>query len=163
LSEELILKQWLKRWLVRFINFWPPFIGAGIRVKKISRDFRYVKVEMPLRFYNVNYVGVHFGGSLYAMTDPFYMLMLMQVLGPSFVVWDKAASIRFRRPGKGRVSAEFQIEDHHLEAIQTGLDGKSFYDAKFLVLVKDETGTVVAEIEKVVYVKRKERADVLIH
>lgn len=81
--------------LLKLINFWPPFIGTGIRVKSISKDFTDITVELKLRFWNKNYVGTQFGGSIYAMTDPFYMLILMENLGREYIVWDKAANIRF--------------------------------------------------------------------
>ncbi len=99
----------MKRRFLRWINWWPPFLGMGIKVRRISEDFREVDVEMVQRFWNTNYVGVHFGGSLFAMTDPFYMLMLIENLGPQYIVWDKAASIRFRKPAKGTVRAEFRL------------------------------------------------------
>lgn len=82
--------------LLRFaMNLYPPFLGAGIRVRHIAGDFREVRVRMGLNRLNRNYVGTQFGGSLYAMTDPFFMLMLMENLGRDYVVWDKAANIEF--------------------------------------------------------------------
>src|SRR6202051_5168931 len=95
------------RALLRWISLWPPFLGAGIRVKPIAPDMKAVDVEMKLRWWNANYVGTHFGGSLFAMTDAFYMLMLMANLGRDYIVWDKAASIRYRKPGQGTVRAAF--------------------------------------------------------
>ena len=88
--------------LRRAVNFWPPFLGAGIRVKHISPDMKFIEVQMKLRWWNANYVGTHFGGSLFAMTDAFYMLMLMANLGRDYIVWDKTASIRYRKPGGAR-------------------------------------------------------------
>jgi hypothetical protein len=95
--------------LRRWINLWPPFLGMGIRIRRIAPDMKAVDVEMKLRFWNANYVGTHFGGSLFAMTDPFYMLMLMANLGRDYIVWDKAATIRYKKPGRGTVRAEFRI------------------------------------------------------
>ena len=88
------------RW---FMNLWFPFLGAGIRVTRLQSDWKAIDVEMKLRSWNSNYVGTHYGGSLYSMTDPFYMLMLIENLGRDYIVWDKAATIRFRKPGKGKV------------------------------------------------------------
>jgi hypothetical protein len=93
--------------LRRWINFWPPFLGAGIRVNYIAPDMKAVDVEMKLRFWNANYVGTHFGGSLFAMTDAFYMLMLIANLDSDYVVWDKAATIRYRKPGKAQCTWNF--------------------------------------------------------
>jgi acyl-coenzyme A thioesterase PaaI-like protein len=101
----------------RWINFWPPFLGAGIRISHIASDMKSVDVRMKLHFWNANYVGTHFGGSLFAMTDAFYMLMLMANLGREYIVWDKAATIRYRKPGKGTVRAEFRLSDSQIEDV----------------------------------------------
>src|SRR5205085_8214807 len=91
------------------MNCWPPFLGAGIRVRRIAPDWREVDVAMGLRWYNQNYVRSHFGGSLYAMTDPFYMIMLMHALGPDYIVWDQVAQIEYIAPGKATVHARFRL------------------------------------------------------
>ena len=118
-----------------------------------------VDVEMKLRFWNANYVGTHFGGSLFAMTDAFYMLMLMANLGRDYIVWDKAATIRYKRPGKGRVRAEFRLSDSQIEDIREKLKTLPKYEPVFTVEVKDEAGVVIAEVEKVIYVRRKQSAE----
>jgi len=139
--------------MLRSINIWPPFLGAGIRVH--WRSSRVVDVEMKLRPWNRNYVGTHYGGSLYSMTDPFYMLMLMENLGRDYIVWDKAASIRFRKPGRGKVQAEFRLSDAQLGEIRDKLAAQEKYEPTFLVEVKDETGEVVAEVQKILHVRKK--------
>ena len=144
----------LQRLMLRAINIWPPFLGAGIRVRW-SPERKAVDVEMKLRFWNRNYVGTHYGGSLYSMTDPFYMLMLMEKLGPGYIVWDKAASIRFRKPGKGRVKAEFRLTEEQLEDIRTTLATHEKYEPTFVVQVKDDSGEIVAEVQKVLHIRRK--------
>jgi hypothetical protein len=143
----------LQRFMLRSINIWPPFFGAGIRVH--WRSNRAVDVEMKLRFWNRNYVGTHYGGSLYSMADPFYMLMLMENLGRDYIVWDKAASIRFRKPGKGRVKAEFRLSDAQLNDIREKLKLQEKYEPIFVVEVKDEAGDVVAEVQKVLHIRRR--------
>ena len=145
--------------LKRRIRFYPPYLGAGVRVTHVSDDFRTVKVEMPLRFYNKNYVGTHFGGSLYAMCDPFYMLMLINILGPGYIVWDKAATIRFKRPGKGLVKATFTISEEKIAEIRAAADSQPKVEPEFHVTVTDENGDVVAEIDKLLYVRKKPAAD----
>jgi len=142
--------------LRRWINLWPPFLGAGIRVKHIAPDMKAVDVEMKLRWWNANYVCTHFGGSLFAMTDAFYMLMLMANLGRDYIVWDKAASIRYRKPGRGTVRAEFRLTDAQLDHIREKLKSLPKYEPTFKVEVKDEQGTVIAEVEKLLYVRKKE-------
>jgi len=147
------------RALRRWINFWPPFLGMGIRVMRIAPDMKAVDVEMKLRFWNANYVGTQFGGSLFAMTDPFYMLMLMANLGRDYIVWDKAATIRYRKPGKGTVRAEFRLSDIQIDDIREKLKTQPKYEPVFTVEVKDEAGVVIAEVEKVIYVRRKQSAE----
>lgn len=110
---------------------------------------------MRLTRWNRNYVGVHFGGSLFSMTDPFYMLMLAANLGEEYVVWDKAASIRYRKPGKGRVQAKFRLTEEKLVEIREALETDGRYDARFVVEIKDEDGGLVAVVERVIYCATK--------
>jgi hypothetical protein len=144
--------------LRRWINLWPPFLGAGIRVKHIAPDMKAVDVEMKLRWWNANYVGTHFGGSLFAITDAFYMLMLMANLGRDYIVWDKAASIRYRQPGRGTVRVEFRLTDAQVDDIREKLRMLPKYEPVFQVEVKDEAGVVIAEVEKLLYVRKKDSA-----
>lgn len=144
----------LQRFMLRAINIWPPFLAAGIHVRW-GVDYRSADVEMRLRFWNRNYVGTHYGGSLYSMTDPFYMLMLMENLGREYIVWDKAATIRFRKPGKGTVRAQFRLSQEQLDDIRDRLTTQEKYEPTFPVEVRDEAGELVAEVEKVIYIRRK--------
>jgi len=137
------------------LNAYPPYFGTGIRVVRISPDYREILVEMKLRFYNRNYVATHFGGSLYAMVDPFYMLMLIQILGPGYTVWDKAADIKFEAPGRGTVRARFTVDDAMIEEIKTRTaDGEKFLPA-YTVEVKDDQDQVVARVRKTLYIRRR--------
>jgi uncharacterized protein DUF4442 len=146
-KESLSLRRW--------INFWPPFLGAGIRIQRIAPDMKAVDVEMKLRWWNANYVGTHFGGSLFALTDAFYMLMLIANLGGDYIVWDKAATIRYRKPGKGTVRAEFRLSDSQIDDIREKLKTLPKYEPVFSVEVKNEAGVVIAEVEKVIHVRKK--------
>lgn len=141
----------LKRW----VNLYPPYLGAAVRVTYIANDLRRIEVEMPLRFYNRNYVGTHFGGSLYSMCDPFYMLMLINILGPDYIVWDKAATIRFKKPGKGVMKATFELTEEKIAEIRAAAEVQPKVEPQFQVLVKDAEDAVVAEIDKVLYIKKK--------
>jgi hypothetical protein len=141
--------------LRRWINLWPPFLGAGIRITHIASDMKAVDVEMKLRFWNANYVGTHFGGSLFAMTDAFYMLMLMANLGRDYVVWDKTATIRYRKPGRGTVRVEFRLFDNQIDDIREQLKTLPKYEPAFSVEVKDEAGVVITEVEKRLHVRKK--------
>jgi acyl-coenzyme A thioesterase PaaI-like protein len=144
--------------LFRLMRIWPPYLGAGVRVTEASLDLRHVKVEMPLRFWNKNYVGTQFGGSLYSMVDPFYALMLMKNLGRDYIVWDKAASIRFKRPGKGKVHATFELTEEKIQEIKSTADCEPKAEPVFEVLILDQEGKLVARIEKTLYVARKATA-----
>lgn len=141
--------------LDKLVNFYPPYLGAGIKLTKQSSNYQSCRVEMPLRLYNRNYVGTHFGGSLYSMVDPWYMIMLMKILGKDYIVWDKAATIRFKRPGKGTVHADFEITDADLAEIREHLKSNEKMDKNFFVQIKDKEGYVIAEVDKLIYIKRK--------
>jgi hypothetical protein len=141
--------------LRRGINLYPPYLGSAVRITHISEDFRDVEVEMPLRFYNKNYFGTHFGGSLYSMCDPFYVLMLANILGKDYIVWDKAAAIRFKKPGKGLMKASFHLTEEKIAEIRAAADSQPKVEPQFQVLVKDTEGNVIAEIDKLLYIKKK--------
>lgn len=139
----------------RLFNYWGPLLGAGIRMDRVSPDYREIDVSMRLHFWNRNYVGTHYGGSLYSMTDPFYAVMLIENLGPKYMVWDKAASIRFVRPGRGRVFAQFRLPEQLVNEIrQQAGNGKSV-EPVFDVQVMNEQGMVVAEVQKTLYVRKR--------
>lgn len=140
---------------LKLINFYPPFMGAGIKVPYIASDFKEVRVEMKLTFWNRNYVNTHYGGSLYSMCDPFFMLMLMNILGREYIVWDKAASIKFKKPGKGKVHAVFKITDADLANIHHDLKNKDKVEPTFHVSVLNEDNEVVCEVEKILYIRKK--------
>ena len=142
-----------QRWMERLINLYPPLVGAGIRSRTL--DERTVEVEMKLTAFNVNLVGVHFGGSLYAMCDPWFMLILMRLLGKDYIVWDKAASIQFKKPGRGRVRARFHIPPERVEEIRKDVDVHGKIEPVFFVDVVGEEGEVIASVEKLLYVRRK--------
>lgn len=138
----------------RLVNFYPPFLGAGIRSRAV--DERTVEVDMKLTAFNRNLVGVHFGGSLYAMCDPWLMLILMRLLGREYIVWDKAANIQFKKPGRGRVKARFHIPPERVEEIRRDADSQIKIEPVFAVDVLDDEGDVVARVEKLLYVRRKD-------
>ena len=141
--------------LEKVINFYGPFVGAGVKLEKMTKDYRHARVSMKLTFYNKNYMGTQFGGSLYAMTDPWYMLMLIKNLGRDYIVWDKAATINFRKPGRGKVTAEFNLTDEHLAEIKKHLETEKKMDYHFKVEIKDDEGKLIADVDKVLYVRKK--------
>ena len=154
-NKKLARKVRFLRWL---LNFYPPYLGAGVKVRYISSDFREVRVSMGLKWYNRNYVRTQFGGSLYSMTDPFYMLLLMENLGRDYVVWDKAAHIEFISPGQGTVHAEFKIDEDMLNTIREHTAAGEKYLPNYQVDVRDDRGTLVARVDKTLYIRRKPQA-----
>lgn len=143
------------KWIFKLWQFWPPFWGAGISVDDFSNDLRFVRVKLKLRFWNRNYVGTQFGGSLFAMTDPIYMVMLLKSLGSGYVVWDKSATIRYLKPGKSDVVAEFRLTDEILNHIRETLQTQEKMDWKVTVQIKNAADELIAEVERVLYIRRK--------
>src|SRR5690554_311901 len=144
-----------EKWLRRLINFWPPMFFAGIKATRISEDFRAIDVALKLRWYNRNYVGTHFGGSLFSMTDPWYMVMLMHNLGRDYYVWDRSAHIDFLAPGRGVVRAEFRLSDEILEHIRRQTASGDKYLPEFTIDILDESDTLVARVLRTLYVRHK--------
>ncbi len=140
------------RWTM---NFWPCYRGAGARITYVSDDWKEVCVKLGLTWRTRNYVGSIFGGSLYASVDPIYMLMLIKCLGPDFIVWDKAATIRFRKPGRSTLTATFKLDDIELDEIKRLLDAEPMLDRTYRVDLVDAKGLVHAEVEKIIHISRK--------
>jgi acyl-coenzyme A thioesterase PaaI-like protein len=145
-----------KHFRIKLLNFYPPFLGAGIHITYVSEDLLTVEARMKLHWWNRNAVGTHFGGSLYALCDPFYMLILMEQMGPNYIIWDKTATIRFKRPGRSTVTARFHISPQRVEDIRAEIDRIGRKDYTFHTQVFGPEGEVIAEVEKLVYVRRKD-------
>lgn len=141
--------------VLKLIWLWPPFLGAGISVKRFSPDLLSIEVQMKLHFWNKNYFGTQFGGSLFSMTDPFFALMLIEHLGKDYIIWDKASSIQFKSPGRDTVYAHFKLTRDEIEAIRLVADQEGKVEPKFPLHIQDEKGDLIAVIEKTLYVKRK--------
>ena len=154
------MKTACKRHLRLLLNFWPPFLGAGIRVRRLTPDWTEIDVQMKLRWWNRNYVGTHYGGSLYSMADPFFMLMLIENLGKEYVVWDKAASIRFKKPGRETVTASFRVSEQEIREIRQALNSQEKIERTFSVEIKDEFGNVIAQVEKLLHIRKKDKTSI---
>lgn len=155
LRDRLFKTPWLFK---TYLNFWGPYRGAGIRITEVAPDFGRIVVELRETRNNRNAVGTHFGGSLYSMCDPFYMLMFIARLGKGYVIWDKAASIDFQRPGKGTVHAVFTLTADDDATVRRETEGGARYTPSYVVEVKDANGETVARVEKVLYFRRKDTA-----
>lgn len=136
------------------VNAYPPYVGAGIEVTHVAEDASEIRVRMPLTDQNRNLVGTHFGGSLYAMIDPHLMILLMRRLGPEYVVWDVAAHIEFKRPGRGTVHATIRVTDAEVLEIRSATEDGEKHLPQWTLEVTDEEGEVVATVLKKLYVRR---------
>ena len=143
--------------LKRMLNIYPPYLGAGVKVDYISEDWKELHVSMALRWYNRNAVGTHFGGSLYSMIDPHLMLLLMQLLGKDYLVWDKTASIEFIKATKKKVKSVIKVSDAALDEIRRNTENGDKYFSKFFIEIRDSDDELVARGEKLIYVRRKQR------
>jgi len=141
---------------LRMMNFYPPLLGAGIRVKDVSPAHDRLVVEMKLTWWNANFARTHFGGSLYMMIDPFYALMLKHQLGPGYTVWDREATIHFRTPGRSKVRAVFELSTETVAGYRAELDTHGRLDVTLPIKIHDTSGTLVAEASKVIYARRTE-------
>ncbi len=147
-------KTRLNRW---GFNFFPAYRGTGGRVEYIAGDWREIRIRLPLNWRTRNYVGTIFGGSLYGAVDPLYMIMLIRNLGDEYVVWDKAAVIRFKRPGRETLRAVFTVTEEEIAAIKTELATQKSLDRVYTVELKNDADKVHAIVEKTLYIARKER------
>ena len=142
----------LMRWK---FNLFPAYRATGARVLYIAGDFREVRINLRLTWRTRNAVGTIFGGSMYGAVDPAYMIMLMKILGRDYLVWDKSATIRFRKPGRTTLFATFRIDEAEIEAIRNGTANGEPLDRTYNVDLVDAEGVVHASVEKVIYIKRK--------
>ena len=136
-------------------NLFPAYRGTGARVTYVADDLREVRVRLPLSWRTRNLVGTIYGGSLYGSVDPMYMIMLMRILGRDYVVWDKASTIRFRKPGRTTLFATFLIAQAEIEAIRQLTAAGEPVDRVYQVDLVDDQGVVHASVEKTIYVRRK--------
>ncbi|HSS44328.1 MAG TPA: DUF4442 domain-containing protein [Thermoanaerobaculia bacterium] len=141
----------LLRW--RF-NLFPAYRGTGSRVTYVAADFREVRLRLPLNWRTRNYVGTIFGGSLYGAVDPLHMILLMKILGPGYTVWDRAATIRFVKPGRSTLSARVAIDEVEIQTIRRMLETASSIDRVYRVDLSDADGLVHASVEKTVYIRK---------
>ena len=137
------------------LNFYPPYLGAGVKVTYISENWKELHVSMALRWFNRNAVGTHFGGSLYSMIDPHLMLLLMQLLGKNYLVWDKSADIEFVKASKSKVTSIIKVTNEDLEIIRNKTASGEKYFSNFVVEIRDTNNDMIARIKKTIYVRKK--------
>ncbi|HEX8776826.1 MAG TPA: DUF4442 domain-containing protein [Rhodanobacter sp.] len=142
----------------RLLNLWPPFLFNSIRLQSLSEDYTQAKVVLRLRPWNRNYVGSQFGGNLFAMVDPFWMLLAMHQLGSDYYVWDKAGAIDFVTPGREDVYARFHLDDATVDELRAAAAGGDKVLRWFDTDIVTASGEVVARVRKQIYVRLKPRA-----
>jgi acyl-coenzyme A thioesterase PaaI-like protein len=138
-------------------NFWPCYRGTGARVTFISADWREIRVKLPLNWRTRNYVGTTFGGSMYGAVDPIYMIQLIKILGKDYIVWDKAAAIQFKKPGRSTLFARFVFTEEEIREIIRLVEGAPSIDRIYSVELKDAEGNVYARMEKTLFIRKKEK------
>jgi acyl-coenzyme A thioesterase PaaI-like protein len=142
---------------LKMLRVYPPFLGAGIVLRSVNRDLTAIEVEMRLRLFNQNFVGTHFGGSLYSMCDPWFMIMLMHQLGDGYVVWDKSATIDFLKPGRGTVRARFEMPREKVAELEAEVERRGKINPTFEAVVTGAEGETIARVTKLLSVRRKDR------
>jgi hypothetical protein len=141
------------------INLYPPYLFSRTLVKYIAPDWREVRVVLKKSLLTRNYVGTIFGGSLYQAADPFFMIMLIKILGiKDYIIWDQSAEIFFVKPAKSKVSFHFKISDQDLKAIHQGLADKGISRPKFLVEGRDRHGDICVQVKKMLYIRKKDKS-----
>lgn len=153
--QGFMAKKMLSARVLRWVfNLWPTFRFAGVRVRAIANDFTTATVELRLGLLNRNYVGTAFGGTLYAMTDPFYMLMMMRQLGAGYVVWDRAGAVRYLKPGKGVITANFLLPAEEVARVRALLGASGKLDLTYTVDLRDAASQLIAQVEKTLYIRK---------
>ncbi|HVG43911.1 MAG TPA: DUF4442 domain-containing protein [Longimicrobium sp.] len=138
-------------------NLFPAYRATGARVEYVAHDFREIRIRLPLKLRTRNYVGTIFGGSMYGAVDPIHMVMLIKALGPGYVVWDKAGTIRFRKPGRSTLHARFTLDDAELDAIRAALEGATATERTYTIQLVDAEGVVHAEVEKLIHIRKRKK------
>lgn len=143
------------RFLKFILNIYPPYLGAGIHISHISRDWSEIDVAMQVRWYNKNAVGTHFGGSIYSMTDPHLMLLLMQRLGKGYWIWDKAAEINFIKATDKRITAKITLDKAQVKEVIDKTASGEKYLPTFVIPVYDDQKNLIATVKKTLYIKKR--------
>ena len=150
-------ESWRSRLARWGFNWFPAYRGTGARIEYVASDWREVRIRLPLSWRSRNYVGTIYGGSLYGAVDPIYMIMLIKILGPGYEVWDKAATIRFKKPGRSTLRAHFQLTDAELDAIKADVNRDGKTERTYVVELKDKDGNVCMSCEKLLSIKARKR------
>ena len=154
-NQGFLSKKTLSARALRWIfNLWPTFRFAGVRVRALAADFTTATVELRVGVFNRNYVGTAFGGTLYSMTDPFFMLMMMRQLGAGYIVWDRAGAVRYLAPGKGVITARFSLPPEEVARVRSVLEGSGKLNQTYTVDLLDTANQLIAQVDKTLYIRK---------
>lgn len=154
--ETTKTESWKSRKIRFGMNIWPCIWCAGGKINFISGDFKELHVSIKRNIRTWNRVGTVYGGSIYSSVDPFFMLMLMEILGKDYIVWDKGASVKFVRPIIEKVKCRFLIDETTIETIKQKVKDEGEYSFELPLKYEDEAGTVYAVFNKTMYAAGKE-------
>ena len=155
-THKSMPESWESRLMRWSFSLFVCYAGTGGRVTYIASDWREMRVEVPLSFWTRNIVGTIFGGSMFGATDPMFMFMLMKILGKDYIVWDKAGSIRFKKPGRSTLYGQFVIAESDLQEIHAALVDQPKTERTFQANLVDKNGEIHATIERLIHIRRKE-------
>ncbi|CAN5345599.1 DUF4442 domain-containing protein [soil metagenome] len=148
-------ESWDSRKMRWYFKFFPVYVGTGAAITYIAGDYRELRLKIPLSWRTRNYVGTIYGGSIYSAIDPMYMLLLMKIFGKDYVVWDKAATIKFKKPGTHTLYATFFITEEVLMDIKHQLALHGEVNHTFHLEIVDKEGIVHATVKKLLYLATK--------
>lgn len=146
-------KTW---WFRTMMNWYPMYFGTGGKILFWSGDNAEVHLRLKLNVWTYNYVGTIFGGSMFAACDPFYMVMLLRTLGRDYVVWDKSASIRFRKPARKPLYTVLKLTPEVIDEIKKKTLEHGHCTQLFVIQWLDAAGALHAEVERHCYIAGKE-------
>ena len=139
------------------MSLWIPNLCSGIRVRRFSEDWTHATVELHVNVFTRNYVKTAFGGSMSAMTDPYFFMLVMHQLGRDHVVWDTRGEIEFVKPGRGVLTAHFHVPAEKVAELRERARGGAKVLEWFETDIRDASGDVVARVRREVYVREKRR------
>lgn len=142
--------------VLRFISYWPPFFFTGVKVLSFNKDITEVRVGLKTNFWNQNYFGTHYGGTLFSMCDPFFVFILADKLKKEHILWDLSSSIEYIKAVREPVEAVFSVSLEQIEEIKKQALESFNYKPEFEVEIKTKSGEVVAKVKKTLYVRRKD-------
>ena len=117
--------------LKRMLNLWFPFMTNRIQIDSISDDFHHMHVCLKHSFWNRNPNKSIWGGSIVSAMDPFFPILMKQILLRDGIVTDfysKAISVQFIKMVKSNVTFQFSISEKEVALVVQELDQNEKYE-----------------------------------